>query len=236
MGIPSKESRMRGTIRPLAAEFIGTFFFVFVGCAVVVLAGSGDIGLTGVAFAHALALAVGITMVMPISGGHLNPAVTFAVWMAGRIEGGRAAGYVVSQLAAAALAALAVRQLYPLDAVAASGVGVPRTAAGISITSAIMLEALLTALLVSAVFGTAVSSHAPRVGGFAIGLTLLPAIVVAGPLTGAALNPARAFGPALVAGDWHMHLAYWIGPLLGAAVAALLWAKVLLPVAGDPEP
>jgi aquaporin Z len=236
MGIPSKESRMRGTIRPLAAEFIGTFFFVFVGCAAVVLSGNPDIGLAGVAFAHAIALAVGVTFAMPISGGHLNPAVTFAVWMAGRIQGGRAAGYMVSQLAAAVAAALAVRQLYPIDVVTASGVGVPRLAPEMTLTSAIVLEALLTALLVSAVFGTAVSSHAPRVGGFAIGLTLLPAIVVAGPLTGAALNPARAFGPALVAGDWHMHLAYWIGPLLGAAVAALLWAKVLLPVAGDPEP
>lgn len=226
---------MRGTLRPLAAEFLGTFFFVFVGCAVVVLAGNREIGLAGIAFAHAVAFAIAITAVLPISGGHLNPAVTFAVWMAGRVGVGRAAGYVVAQLVAAVLAALAVRQLYPLDAVTASGVGVPRIASEITFTRAILLEAILTAFLVSAVFGTAVSSHAPRVGGFAIGLTLLPAIVIAGPLTGAALNPARAFGPALIAGDWHGHLAYWIGPLLGAAAAGLLWAKVLLPIPGDPE-
>jgi glycerol uptake facilitator-like aquaporin len=94
----------------------------------------------------------------------------------------------------------------------------------------------LTAFLVSMYFGTAISAHAPRLGGFAIGLTVLGAILVAGPVTGGAVNPARAFGPALISGDWHGHLAYWIGPFLGAAVAALIWGKVLLPIAGDPEP
>lgn len=227
---------MRATLRPLLAEFLGTFFFVFVACAVVVLSGSRDIGLGGTAFGLALAYAIAVTVMMPISGGHLNPAVTFAVWMAGRLEGPRAAGYVAAQLVAAAVAALVVARMYPLGPVEASSVGVPRIGSEMTLTGAIVLEAVLTALLVSAFFGTAVSRHAARVGGFAIGLTLIPAILVAGPLTGAALNPARAFGPALVAGDWHGHLAYWIGPLLGAAVAALLWAKVLLPIPGDPEP
>jgi len=227
---------MRATLRPLLAEFLGTFFFVFVASAVVVLSGSRDIGLGGTAFGQALAYAIAVTVMMPISGGHLNPAVTFAAWMAGRLEGPRAAGYVAVQLVAAATAALVVAQMYPLGPVDASSVGVPRIGPEMTITGAIVLEALLTALLVSAFFGTAASPHAARVGGFAIGLTLIPAILVAGPLTGAALNPARAFGPALVAGDWHGHLAYWIGPLLGAAVAALLWAKVLLPIPGDPEP
>jgi glycerol uptake facilitator-like aquaporin len=161
--------------------------------------------------------------------------VTFAIWMAGRIEGARAVGYLVTQLVAATAAALLVAQLYPLGAVAGTSIGVPRIAPNVTFTAAILLEATLTALLVSAVFGTAVSAHAPRLGGLAIGLTLLPAVLVTGPLTGAAVNPARAFGPALAAGDWHGHLAYWIGPLLGAAVAAVLWAKVLLPIAGDRE-
>lgn len=225
---------MRGTVRPLVAEFLGTFFFVFVACAAVVLSGGRELGL--VAFAHAAAYAVAVSAMMPISGGHLNPAVTFAVWMAGRLDARRAAGYVAVQLIAAVAAALVVDQLYPLGAVSAASAGVPRIGADMTLTGAIVIEALVTALLVSAVFGTVVSSHAPRVGGFAVGLTLLPAILVAGPLTGAALNPARALGPALVAGDWHGHLAYWIGPLLGAAVAGLIWAKVLLPIAGDPEP
>jgi aquaporin Z len=224
---------MRGTVRPLVAEFLGTFFFVFVACAAVVLGGAREVAL--VALAQSAAYAVAVSAMMPISGGHLNPAVTFAAWMAGRLDARRATGYVVVQLLAAVGAALVVDQLYPLGAVSAASAGVPRIGSDMTLTGAIVIEALVTALLVSAVFGTVVSSHAPRVGGFAVGLTLLPAILVAGPLSGAALNPGRAFGPALVAGDWHGHLAYWIGPLLGAAVAGLLWAKVLLPIPGDPE-
>jgi len=229
---------MRSTLRPVAAEFVGTFVFVFVGCGAVVVdaARGGLFGVGGIAFAHAFGLAIGVTMAMPISGGHLNPAVTFAVWAAGRIDLRRAALYVVAQLAAAVAAVLVIKVLFPASGVAAASLGVPRIAQDLTLTAAVFVEAVLTFFLVSAVFGTGVSRHAPKVGGFAIGLTLIPAIFVGGPLTGAALNPARAFGPALVTLDWYGHLAYWIGPLLGAAVAALIWSKVLLPVLGDPEP
>lgn len=228
---------MRSTLRPVAAEFVGTFLFVFVGCGAVVVdaARGGLYGVVGVAFAHGFGLAIGVTMAMAISGGHLNPAVTFAIWAAGRIDLRRAGLYVVAQLAAAVVAVLLIRAWFPGGG-AASSLGVPRIAQDLTLTSAVFVEAVLTFFLVSAVFGTAVSPHAPKVGGFAIGLTLIPAILVGGPLTGAALNPARAFGPALVAMDWHGHLAYWIGPLLGAALAAFLWAKLLLPLRGDPEP
>jgi aquaporin Z len=228
---------MRSTLRPVAAEFVGTFVFLFVGCGAVVVdaARGGLLGIGGIAFAHAFGLAIGVTMAMAISGGHLNPAVTFAIWAAGRIDLRRAVYYVVAQLLAAVAAVLVIRALFPGSGTASS-LGVPRIAQDVTLTSAVFVEAVLTFFLVSAVFGTAVSPHAPRVGGFAIGLTLLPAILVGGPLTGAALNPARAFGPALVATDWHGHAAYWIGPLLGAAVAAFLWAKLLLPLRSDPEP
>jgi aquaporin Z len=202
---------------------------------VVDAARGGLFGVGGIAFAHAFGLAIGVTMAMAISGGHLNPAVTFAIWAAGRIDLRRAVLYVVAQLAAAVAAVFVIKALVP-GAGAASSLGVPRIAQDVTLTSAVFVEAVLTFFLVSAVFGTGVSPHAPKVGGFAIGLTLIPAIFVGGPLTGAALNPARAFGPALVALDWHGHLAYWIGPLLGAALAAFLWSKLLLPVAGDPEP
>ena len=84
-------------------------------------------------------------------------------------------------------------------------------------------------MAVSAVFGTAVSPDAPRVAGFGIGLVLLFDILVGGPLTGAAMNPARAFGPALVSGQWLGHVVYWVGPIAGAILAALLWQYVLLP-------
>jgi aquaporin Z len=229
---------MRSTLRPLAAEFLGTFLFVFVGCASVVLdAARGSLlGLGGIAFAHGLALAIAVSATMTVSGGHLNPAVTFAVWMAGRIDLRRAAFYVVTQLAAAVGAALLVKWVYATSAGTATSFGVPRLAADVGITQAIVLEAALTALLVTAVFGTAVSARGARAAGFAIGLSLIPAILVGGPMTGAALNPARAFGPALVALDWHGHVVYWLGPLLGGAVVAFLWAKLLLPLPGDAEP
>ena len=229
---------MRSTLRPLAAEFVATFLFLFVGCGSVVLdaARGGILGIGAIAFAHALGLAIGVTIALPISGGHLNPVVTFAIWMSGRIELRRAALYVVAQLAAAAVAVLVIRALFPTAAAEATSLGVPRIAQDITFTTAVFVEAVLAFFLVSAFFGTVVSPQAPRVGGFAVGLTLLPAILVGGPLTGAALNPARAFGPALVAMEWHGHLAYWLGPLLGAAVAAFVWTKLLLPLPGDPEP
>jgi aquaporin Z len=107
--------------------------------------------------------------------------------------------------------------------------GVPVIASSVSLGQAIGIELVLTFFLVSAVFGTAVSPDAPRVGGFGIGLVLLFDILVGGPLTGAAMNPARAFGPALVAGTWVGQLVYWIGPIVGGILAALLWEYVLLP-------
>jgi aquaporin Z len=228
---------MRSTLRPLVAEFLGTFGFVFIGAGLVVVDAMGaGLGLGLVAIGHGVALAVMVTMTMRISGGHLNPAVTFALWMAGRTRAPTAGLYVVTQLLAAALAALCVRWLFPPAIAEAASLGVPRIAGQVDFTTAVVIEAFLTLFLVSAVFGTAVSRHAPQVGGFGIGLVLVFDILVGGPLSGAAMNPARAFGPAVVSGDWYGHLAYWLGPLLGAAAAAVLWAKVLLPLPGDPEP
>ncbi|HEY2824678.1 MAG TPA: aquaporin, partial [Gemmatimonadales bacterium] len=168
-----------------------------------------------------------------ISGAHLNPAVTFAVAITGRITPKLAGLYVVTQLLAAVVAALAVKFLLPTMAAQAVGYGIPRISSEMTLTGAIWLEAVLTFFLVSAVFGTAISPHAPKVGGFGIGLVLVFDILVGGPLTGAAMNPARAFGPAVVANDWHGHAAYWIGPLVGALAAAVLWGKVLLPRDGE---
>jgi len=91
------------------------------------------------------------------------------------------------------------------------------------------METVLTFFLVSAVFGTVVNPDAPKIGGFGVGLTLLFDVLVGGPVTGSAANPARAFGPALVSGQWVGQIVYWIGPLLGGILAALLWEYVLLP-------
>ena len=225
---------MSAKLRPLTAEFIGTFGLVFIGAgSIVVNEASGALGLLGIALAHAIVLSVMVTALMRISGAHFNPAVTFGLWLANKIGAKDAGFYVLTQLVAAVVAALLVKTLLPSVAGEITGYGVPRIASDVDMIQAILLEAILTFFLVSAVFGTAVSPEAPSgIGGFGIGLVLLFDILVGGPLTGAAMNPARAFGPAAIAYDWVGQGAYWIGPLLGGAVAALVWGKVLLPKDG----
>jgi aquaporin Z len=223
---------MPSLARRLTAEAIGTFGLVFIGSAVVVVNGgfpNSGIGLLGIALAHAVVLSVMITATMTISGGHLNPAVTVGLLATRRIDPISAAAYIVTQLIAAVVAAVLVKALLPLHAVHASMLGVPVIASSVSLGQAIGIELVLTFFLVSAVFGTVVSPDAPRVGGFGIGLVLLFDILVGGPLTGAAMNPARAFGPAVVAGAWVGQLVYWIGPIAGALLAAILWEHVLIP-------
>jgi len=221
-------------LRPLTAEFVGTLLFVFVGAGSVVAAlgsgaGGAGIGALGVALAHGVGLAIIVSMTMSISGAHLNPAVTFGLWIADRIDSGRAGQYVLAQFLGAVAGAALVKVLLPRTAVALALVGTPHLAAEVSFMQAVWIEAAFTFLLVSAVFGTAVSSEAPKIAGFGIGLALFVAALVAGNWTGAVLNPARALGPALVAWQWNAHAVYWIGPLIGAGVAGALWKAILLP-------
>ena len=162
----------------------------------------------------------------PISGGHFNPAVTLAVWIMGKITPLRAGAYVVAQLIGALGAGFALKVVFP-EAWQATNIGSPALGPGITPAIGIAIEAVLTALLVLAVIGTAVDGRAPKIGGLAIGLAVAADILMGGPLTGAAMNPARWFGPAVAAGafaDWYV---WWIGPALGAAVAALVYRYTL---------
>jgi len=228
---------MSNTFKALVAEFVGTFGLVFVsaGALVANMLTNQAIGVVGVALATAFVYATMVTMTMNISGGHINPAVTAALWLAKRIDGRTAGSYITTQLLAAASAALLVTFLFPTAAAEATSLGSVKISTDITMAQAIVLEALMTFLLVSTVFGTMVSPTAPRVGGFGVGLVLLFAMLVVGPLSGAALNPARAFGPALVSGDFEGHIAYWVGPFSGALTAGLLWWKVLLPEQVGPQ-
>jgi MIP family channel proteins len=214
----------------LAAEALGTFALIFIGCGAVIVAGlpSAGFGLLGIALAHALVLSVMVTATMNISGGHINPAVTIGLMVARRISVRDAGAYIVAQLAGAVLGAYALKLVIPGGILALSTMGTPALSKATSITPAIGLEAVLTFFLMSAVMGTAVADEAPKVGGFGIGLVLLFDILVGGPLTGAAMNPARAFAPALVSGTWFAQLFWWVGPIIGAVTAALLWDKVIL--------
>jgi MIP family channel proteins len=221
---------MRQTLRPLVAELIGVFMLVFIGGGAMIINGyqDGALSLGGIAAAHGLALAIAVTATMNISGGHINPAITIGLWSIGRIEGRKAGLYVVAQLLGAVLAAVVLRWLFPATAGHLKQYGALSVASDITLAGAILIEAVLTFFLAFAVMGTAVDPAGPKVGGFGVGLTLWMCVLAGGPLTGAALNPARAFGPALVANFWVGQLAYWVGPILGAVVAMQVYERVLL--------
>jgi MIP family channel proteins len=222
---------MPKVMRPLAAEMVGMLLFVFVGGGSVVMnaATGGSLGPLGIALAHGVGMAIIVSATMNISGGHINPAVTFGIWIAGKIDAVTAGAYVVAQIVGALLGALLITAVLPTGAVHATLGGTPQLSPSVTLMQGIWVEVALTFFLVSAVFGTAVSSEAPRIGGFGIGLAIFVDALLGGSLTGAMMNPARALGPAIVAHEMHAQAVYWIGPLLGAAVAAALWRWVLLP-------
>ena len=216
---------MRATLRPLVAEFLGTYALVFIGAGAIIVDArtSGAVGVVGVALATSMVFGVWVTLAQRISGAHFNPAITFSLWASRHIELVRAAQYVVVQLAGAVFAAWCLKLLFPAAAGSAVDYGVPRIAAGLTLTKAILIEAILTFFLVSAVYATTISRDAPAVGGFAIGLVVLFDMLAGGVLTGAAMNPARWFGPAVASGFYDNWYVYWVGPLIGAIVAAVLY-------------
>jgi aquaporin Z len=215
------------------AELIGTFFLCFAGIAAILsntpAVGAG-LGIVGIALAHGLGLSIGVSVFGGVSGGHCNPAVTAAMLVTGRIRAGAAVVYVIAQLAGATLAALVCKMTFPAAAVSAANLGIPLPAAWATTSTVLILEAVCTFLLVTAVFGTAVDERgkAVKIGAFAIGLTVAFDILACGGVTGASMNPARSFGPALVQGYWAWHAVYWIAPVAGAIVAALAYEHLIL--------
>lgn len=239
-------------LRPCVAELLGTFTLCFIGagaiCTTKMASGDENAGLLGVAIAHGLALSVAVTATMNISGGHLNPAVTIMLWVYKKIDNDRALFYIVAQLLGALIAGGLLMLLFGEHAQEAR-LGTPHindkiltmTATGwwarYQVPAiAIGFEAVLTFLLVFAVLGTAYDPRAPKVGGFGIGLIMAADILVGGPITGAAMNPARAFGPGVWDGGafgWDIfrtsQVVYWIGPIIGALAAGGLYFKFILP-------
>ena len=214
--------------RRLIAEFLGTFALIFVGCGSVMADNYARFGLLGIAAAHALVLAIMISSLMNISGGHFNPAVTTGLLVGRRIDVRTAGFYIVAQLVGGVVGAALLHFILPAPIVKVTTLGTPSLAPAMLFWQAVALEAVLTFFLVSAVYGTAVQKNAPKIAGFGIGLTLLFDILVGGGLTGAAMNPARAFAPALISNTWTAQAVWWIGPLLGGIVAGLLWDRVLI--------
>jgi MIP family channel proteins len=214
----------------LLAEFIGTFSFVFIGAgaAAVVGGGTGLNGIAAVALAHGFAIMAFAFAYGSVSGGHMNPAVTVGVLAAGAMSAGEAIGYIVSQLIGGVAGALLLRIVL---GGAATGLGMPAlahnlAAGAISLTitpgAGFVIEAVLAFILVTVVLSTAVAGRAPNLAPLAIGMTLTFNIIMGGPLTGAAFNPARALGPMVATSNFDDAWLYLTAPVVGAIIAALL--------------
>jgi MIP family channel proteins len=226
---------MKDAWRHFTAEFIGTFALVFVGGAAIITSPmlAVQAAVVNIALAHGLILALMVTATMRVSG-HLNPAVTAGFLVTRRIEPMMAVVYWIAQFTGAIIAAYALKALFPANLVAMTRLGGQSISSDINLVQAISLEAIATFFLVFVVFGTAVDPRAPKVGGFAIGLTVTAGILAIGPLTGGSMNPARSFGPAMVTHIFEGQTAYWIGPLIGGIAAALIYDKLFL--SREPEP
>jgi aquaporin TIP len=214
-------------IRRAAAEFVGTFALIFIGAGSVIFART----LTDVALAHGLVIAVMVSAVGFISGGHFNPAVTLGMVVTRRIAIPLAVVYWITQLLAATAAAGLLGWLLPTSITGATwNNGTPTVATGLAAGHAVIIEAVLTFFLVWVVFATAVDDRGAfkQIAGLAIGFTIAFDILLAGVLTGGAMNPARAFGPELVSGDWTNWWVWVLGPLSGGAVAAVLYELLFL--------
>ena len=216
-------------LRRGVAELIGTFTLVFVGAGSVMV---GSAGLLGVGLAHGLAIALMVTALAHISGAHFNPVVTLAFVVTRRIDMRLAGTYWVMQFAGACAASLLLWWIFPPEAIAPARLGAPLLHPSVGSGAGMALEAILTFFLVLSVFAVAVDDRSGAfraVAGFGIGLVVTMDILVGGPLTGAALNPARAFGPELVYNVWESYTwIYYVGPALGAVVAALTYELLFL--------
>ncbi|MDA4119520.1 MAG: aquaporin [Thaumarchaeota archaeon] len=226
-------SAVASLTKKLLAEFLGTFVFVIVGAGSALGTASlvnpdPGVQLLIAALANGFGLAMAVSATMAISGGVLNPAVTLGLWAGKKLPSRDVVPYMVAQLVGATAAGFALVVSFPSALGGPVHWGAPTLNGILSVWQGIAIEALLTFVLVIAIYGTAVDFRAPRIGGLGIGLAVLADVLVAGNLTGAAMNPARAFGP-MVAGGFYP--GYWfiyaIGPVVGALLAGFAYRFAL---------
>ena len=206
--------------KSLVAEFVGTFALIFIGAGALAI---GQANLVGVALAHGLVIVTFAYAYGHISGTHINPAVTLGLLIAGEIEFVAAIGYWIAQFLGGILGAVVLNAVLPNP----GDLGVTILSEGVGVGQGLVVEIVLTFFLVNTIFNTTVSGKAGNFAGLAIGLTLVLAILMGGPLTRASLNPARTLGPAIVSGNYADIWLYFVGPLIGAILAALLYIGVL---------
>jgi len=225
---------MYNLIQKLTAEFLGTFALIFFGAGAVCvdwqLRSTGGLGLAAIALAQGLTMAIMVSALGHISGGHFNPAITIGYWVTKRLSTLDTLAYWVAQLVGAVAAAYLLKMIIPDETWRNVALGTPELMRDFPTWSALALEAVATFFLVLVVFATVVDERGTfrAIGSFAIGLTITLGMLVAGPFTGGAMNPARAFGPALASHHWLNQGTYWVGPLGGGFVAGLLYDTLFL--------
>ena len=225
---------MERTGRAMVAEFVATFALIFIGAGAVIANANGSLDLTGVALAHGLVLAIMVSITAHLSGGVVNPAVAIGLWVTGKLDTVRTGAYIVAELLGAVAGAFLLKFLLPASSFDPTGGNAP-LASDLPTGKGLLIEAVATFFLVFAVFGTAVDDRGPfnKTAGLTIGLVIAFDIMAFGPWTGAAMNPARWFGPALATGNWEDSLVWILGPVAGAILAALTYWAVFL---RDKEP
>jgi aquaporin Z len=216
----------RDYLRRGVAEFVGTFALIFIAAGGAAYARSP----IDLAFANGLVIAVMVSAFGFISGGHFNPAVTLGFLVTRRIALPLAGLYWLVQFGGAALAALLVKWVLPSGAESAANLGVPALGSGIGSGAAVVVEAVLTFFLAWVVFASAVDARGSfkQIAGLAIGFTIAFDVLMGYGLTGAAMNPARAFGPQLVGDHWSHFWVWYVGPFAGAVIAASVYELLYL--------
>jgi MIP family channel proteins len=251
--------------RPAVAEFLGVLTLVFIGAGTVISlarlnlsvagvhggAGGGQdvVVLVGGALAHGFAIAVMVTALGHVSGGHFNPAVTAAALFTKRIRVPLGLIYIAFQVLGGVVGGYLLVATIPANWWQEIALATPlvNEALNVDAASAVLLEAILTFFLVLVVFGVGMDERniSRAVAGLAIGFTITMCILMGAFITGAAINPARAFGTALPSSTWDQHYVYWLGPLLGGIIAGLVYDLAFvqrrakpagIPSAPAPEP
>ncbi|KAG9334798.1 hypothetical protein JZ751_006547 [Albula glossodonta] len=215
-------------VQPCVAEILGSALFIFVGCASVIenVEGTGRIQ---PALAHGLALAIVIALFGEISGGHFNPAVSLTVFLTGGLHAVLLVPYIAAQVIGGMIGAGLAKAISTSETYSnASGAAFNAVQSDAQVSAAIVAEMVMTLFLTLAVCLGAINGRTRSpLAPFCIGLTVAANILAGGAVSGACMNPARAFGPAVAANYWSYHWIYWVGPLMGALLTAG-FARLLL--------
>jgi MIP family channel proteins len=218
------------------AEFVGPFTLVIAGVGAIIstqnLSDGGN--LVAVSLAHGLAIGLMVAALGHVSGGHFNPAVTIAMLVTGQIALTRAISYIIAQVLGATAGAGVLTLIFP--ALGPMGrnnpgvnLGLPGLGPDVSVSGALIMEVAMTFFLVMVIFGTVIDPRGPKaIAPLAIGLIITMDILTGGRITGAAMNPARALGPAIVQQDFTNWWIYWVGPIVGGLIAAFAYTSIWL--------